>query len=214
MCWLSWVWPGSHFGCDYTDYYILVAAEWCKSLLYFLFCWGCTGGCEGAQLGQLIPTDQKDIPYSLISCSAIKLPGFLSKDSLPRWSGHCSAYEIVWVNPFYSAFFPLLFFPSPSLSSSIRVFFCFFSSNSPPVLLQGGDRGSEQANGRCSAAGWGQPLALQTKSCFVCSVSLSSSPNQSQPLTGPFMHEGATEAEVKCYSRGFQIWWIKLPKYQ
>lgn len=134
MCWLSWVWLGSHFGCDYTDYYyILVAAEWCKSLLYFLFCWvgwGCTGGWEGTQLGQLIPTDQKDIPYCLISCSAIKLPGFLSKDSLPRWSGHCSAYEIVWVNPFYSAFFPLPFFPSPSLSWSVRGFFAF----SHPIL--------------------------------------------------------------------------------
>lgn len=157
MCWLSWVWLGSHFGCDYTDYYyILVAAEWCKSLLYFLFCWvgwGCTGGWEGTQLGQLIPTDQKDIPYCLISCSAIKLPGFLSKDSLPRWSGHCSAYEIVWVNPFYSAFFPLPFFPSPSLSWSIRGFFAFSHPILPSVLLQGGDRGNEQMGGAQLLAG-------------------------------------------------------------
>lgn len=37
-------------------------------------------------------------------------------------------------------------------------------------------------------------------------------PNQSQPLTGSFMHEEAIEAEVKDYNRDFQIWCIKLSK--
>uniref|UniRef100_A0A8C3J4L3 Protein diaphanous homolog 2 n=1 Tax=Calidris pygmaea TaxID=425635 RepID=A0A8C3J4L3_9CHAR len=35
---------------------------------------GSTGGCEGAQPGQLIPTGQRDIPHHVLSCSAIK-PG-------------------------------------------------------------------------------------------------------------------------------------------
>jgi len=33
---------------------------------------GCTRSCEGTQLGQLTSADQRDIPYHMVSCSAIK----------------------------------------------------------------------------------------------------------------------------------------------
>ena len=34
--------------------------------------WGCTRSWEGTQLGQLTPTDQRDIPYHITSFSAYK----------------------------------------------------------------------------------------------------------------------------------------------
>ena len=34
--------------------------------------WGCTRSWEGTQPGQLTPTDQRDIPYRMASCSAYK----------------------------------------------------------------------------------------------------------------------------------------------
>ena len=34
--------------------------------------WGCTRSWEGTQLGRLTPTDQRDIPYHMMSCSAYK----------------------------------------------------------------------------------------------------------------------------------------------
>ena len=37
--------------------------------------WGCTRSWEGTQLGQLTPTDQRDIPYHMTSCSAYKAGG-------------------------------------------------------------------------------------------------------------------------------------------
>ena len=33
--------------------------------------WGCTRSWEGVQLRQLTPTDQRDIPYHMMSCSAV-----------------------------------------------------------------------------------------------------------------------------------------------
>ena len=37
--------------------------------------WGCTRNWEGTQSGQLSPTDQRDIPYHMTSCSAYKAGG-------------------------------------------------------------------------------------------------------------------------------------------
>ena len=37
--------------------------------------WGCTRGWEGTQPGQLTPTDQRDIPDHVVSCSAYKAGG-------------------------------------------------------------------------------------------------------------------------------------------
>ena len=37
--------------------------------------WGCTRSWEGTQPGQLTPTDQRDIPYHMTSCSAYKARG-------------------------------------------------------------------------------------------------------------------------------------------
>ena len=37
--------------------------------------WGCTRSWEGTQLGQLTPTDQRDIPYHMTSWSAYKAGG-------------------------------------------------------------------------------------------------------------------------------------------
>ena len=37
--------------------------------------WGCTRTWEGTQLGQLTPTDQRDIPHHMASCSAYKAGG-------------------------------------------------------------------------------------------------------------------------------------------
>jgi len=34
--------------------------------------WGCTRSWEGTQLGQLTPTDQRDVLYRMTSCSAMK----------------------------------------------------------------------------------------------------------------------------------------------
>jgi len=35
----------------------------------------CTGSWEGTQLGQLTPSDQRDVPYQKTSCSAYKVGG-------------------------------------------------------------------------------------------------------------------------------------------
>lgn len=37
--------------------------------------WGCMGNWEETQLGQLIPVDQRDIPYHMASCSATNQGG-------------------------------------------------------------------------------------------------------------------------------------------
>uniref|UniRef100_A0A8D0EQK9 Uncharacterized protein n=1 Tax=Strix occidentalis caurina TaxID=311401 RepID=A0A8D0EQK9_STROC len=61
-----------------------IIAAWtvrCQDLLCFSLCpppvsrLGCARDWEGTQLGQLTPTDQRDIPYRIPSCSAIKPRG-------------------------------------------------------------------------------------------------------------------------------------------
>ena len=42
--------------------------------------WGCTRSWEGTQLGQLTPTDQRDIPYHMTSWSAYKAGGRRRKE--------------------------------------------------------------------------------------------------------------------------------------
>ena len=46
--------------------------------------WGCTRSWEGTQLGQLTPTDQKDVPYHMMSHSAIKTGGRTKKGGMFR----------------------------------------------------------------------------------------------------------------------------------
>jgi len=50
--------------------------------------WGCTRNWEGTQLGQLTPTDQRDIPCHITSCSAYKADGRRKK----RWTWEVMAF--------------------------------------------------------------------------------------------------------------------------
>ena len=138
---------------------------------------GSTRSWERTQLGQLTPTDQRDIPYHMTSCSVYKLQGAGRGAVIAAWelAGyqsvggkqlHCASlalYVIITIIIilllllllFYFILFQLLncSYLNPGVFSLLLFWF------SPPSH-QG--QGSEQVAAWCLVAGWGLTMTSTT----------------------------------------------------
>jgi len=75
---------------------LLLSSAYTESRLFLLLTsphqrvgWGCTRNWEATQLGQLTPTDQRDVPYHMMSCSAYKAPALYEEEGrggVHNWS--------------------------------------------------------------------------------------------------------------------------------
>lgn len=78
---------------------------------------GCRRSWDATQLGQLNPTDQRDIPYYVMSCSAYKAGGRLAEDSCPgigwEWVGGERLFVICITCLSWVVFLSLLFSHQP-----------------------------------------------------------------------------------------------------
>jgi len=135
--------------------------------------WECRRSWEGTRLGQLTPSDQRDSPYHMMSCSADKAGGrrrkrgnILSYGVLPsqvtvmhdgallswRWLNTCLPMGRSEWNPWFSfltcTVFALLTETSLSQPRSFLTFTFLILFRFPPG-------GSERAAVWCLVAGWG-----------------------------------------------------------
>ena len=139
--------------------------------------WGCPRSWEGTQLGQLTPTDQRDIPYHMTSCSAIKVTRKERGEDVQSYGAHFPKWRLYMTKPCFPTscctsacqwdvlsqllillhlHTQLLFYLLNCQPMSCS---CFCPSNLSPVL----HRGVSERLGGGSAASWAQPTQDDTR---------------------------------------------------
>ena len=169
-----WICAGNSVG-NTAMFQLLLSSAYTESRPFLLLTpphqrvgWGCTSW-EGTQLGQLTPTDQRDIPYHMMSCSAYKAGEEEGRGGYSEWCCLSSQVSVTrdgallswrWLNAclpmgsseripcFVSLACTAFALPIRlSLSQSMRWFLIFTLLTLSPIPPGGSERASERLRG-------------------------------------------------------------------